>query len=560
MKVFDFMGRIFFLVLLAFSTKVWAQDQQGSPNDENSLSQENASLNQANGSQAENSTNSTSQGNVDSIDNQNINANSSALENGAELNTLQPVDNKAENLGFGENPMVIEDSELPSSSTKLSELPEANATGTNSMKGPANPGNVSDQAAVQNPAANQMPGPQTTDVGSQAPNAVPSPDSSMGSLEPLVTNEFTGAPPFPGNIKALSEGEVPDFYKVEPGDTLTDVCDQLLDESGYWPKLWSFNSEIKNPHYIWPGMNLKFYSGDEANPPYLQISNADSMVPTNSAGISMASLVDSPFQIAPLPQKKVEQGFEIDPDSVIDVLDVTTDSSDIDYFGSPFVPTEMQVNIPAFIFEDTQSALGTVFTGVDANINAGVGNQVIVEDEDGLSPGTIYSVIRYSGKVSTFSGSGSVGYRYEYAGKISMQNKMNDDDYYLATVIESDRGIQPGDIIVPYIANRRSVPISDQFVRGSDASGEVVGFDFEESQIGAAGNFVFIAGIQSSPGSLVNLYRNTFGFASTGEHSNLVNLQHAATAKILDVKADIATAYIVSSKDAIALGDRASSR
>lgn len=559
MKVSYRMGRMLLPAFLGFSHQVLAQNQEGSSNQENTFSEQNASQNQANGSQTENSTNSASQDNGESLDSQNINANSSALENGAEMNALQPADNKAENLGFGENPMVIDDAELPSSSTKLSELPEANAAGSNPMIDPTKPSNIVDQGALQNPATSQ-PGGQVPDVGSQVANAVPPSTSSMDLLEPLVTNEFTGAPPFPGNIKALSEGEAPEFYKVEPGDTLTDVCDQLLDEPGYWPKLWSFNSEIKNPHYIWPGMNLKFYSGDEANPPYLQISNADSMVPTNKDGLSMASLVDSPFQIAPLPQKKVEQGFEIDPDSVIDVLDVTTDSSDIDYFGSPFVPTEMQVNIPAFIFEDTQSALGTVFTGAEANINSGVGNQVVIEDEDGLNPGTIYSVIRYSGKVSAFSGSGTVGYRYEYAGKIAMQNKMNDDDYYLATVIESDRGIQPGDIIVPYIANRRTVPISDQFVKGSDASGEVVGFDFEESQIGATGNFVFIAGINTSPGTLINLYRNTFGFASTREHTDLVNLQHAAIAKVLDVKADVATAYIVSSKDAVALGDRASSR
>ncbi len=560
MKVCYRMGRMLLLAFWAFSHQVLAQNQQGASNQENAVSKQNAKHNKAHGSQPANSANSTSRGDSESLDNQNINANSSSLENGAEVNALQPAENKAENLGFGENPMAIDEAELPSSSPKLSDLPETNSIPSSRKSNPSQPSNIVDQASVQSPATNQVPVSEVPEVGSQAASAVSMSAPSMDSLEPLVTNEFTGAPPFPGNLKAFGEGEAPDFYKVEPGDTLTDVCDQLLDEPGYWPKLWSYNSEIKNPHYIWPGMNLKFYSGDEANPPYLQISNADSMLPTNSGGLSMASLVDAPFQIAPLPQKKVEQGFEIDPDSVIDVLDVTTDSSDIDYFGSPFIPTEMQVNIPAFIFEDTQSALGKVFTGVEANINSGVGTQVVIENEDGLNPGTIYSVIRYSGKVSAFSGSGTVGHRYEYAGKIAMQNKMNDDDYYLATVIEADRGIQPGDIIVPYIANRRSIPISDQFVKGNDASGEVVGFDYEESQIGATGNFVFIAGIKSSPGALVNLYRNTFGFASTGEHSDLVNLQHAATAKILDVKDDIATAYIVSSRDAVALGDRASSR
>ena len=42
----------------------------------------------------------------------------------------------------------------------------------------------------------------------------------------------------PGTLRVLSEEEAPEEYIVEPGDTLFDICDQLLDEGSYWPKLW----------------------------------------------------------------------------------------------------------------------------------------------------------------------------------------------------------------------------------------------------------------------------------------------------------------------------------
>ena len=88
-------------------------------------------------------------------------------------------------------------------------------------------------------------------------------------------NEFAGAPPIPGTMRAMAEGEAPEEYQVEPGDNLYDICDQLLDEAGYWPKLWALNPDIKNPHFIFPNMRLRFYAGDDETPPYLQVVSED---------------------------------------------------------------------------------------------------------------------------------------------------------------------------------------------------------------------------------------------------------------------------------------------
>ncbi len=57
----------------------------------------------------------------------------------------------------------------------------------------------------------------------------------------------------------------PDTYTVRPGDTLWDLSGRFLNNPWYWPKVWSFNPDITNPHWIEPGNVLKFYpSQDEA--------------------------------------------------------------------------------------------------------------------------------------------------------------------------------------------------------------------------------------------------------------------------------------------------------
>jgi hypothetical protein len=55
-------------------------------------------------------------------------------------------------------------------------------------------------------------------------------------------------------------------YTVKPGDTLWDLSGRFLNNPWYWPKVWSYNPEISNPHYIYPGNQLRFYPGAEEGP------------------------------------------------------------------------------------------------------------------------------------------------------------------------------------------------------------------------------------------------------------------------------------------------------
>ena len=49
----------------------------------------------------------------------------------------------------------------------------------------------------------------------------------------------------------------PETYVVKKGDTLWDLSGRYLDSPWYWPKLWSYNPQIENPHWIYPGNELR---------------------------------------------------------------------------------------------------------------------------------------------------------------------------------------------------------------------------------------------------------------------------------------------------------------
>jgi hypothetical protein len=50
----------------------------------------------------------------------------------------------------------------------------------------------------------------------------------------------------------------PNQYTVVQGDTLWDISGKFLNHPTQWPQLWSYNSQIKNPHLIYPGDTVYF--------------------------------------------------------------------------------------------------------------------------------------------------------------------------------------------------------------------------------------------------------------------------------------------------------------
>ena len=66
------------------------------------------------------------------------------------------------------------------------------------------------------------------------------------------------------------KSSAPQTYVVKKGDTLWDIAGMYLDQPWQWPELWRNNTQITNPHLIYPGDELRLRF-DEQGEPVLEI-------------------------------------------------------------------------------------------------------------------------------------------------------------------------------------------------------------------------------------------------------------------------------------------------
>lgn len=69
---------------------------------------------------------------------------------------------------------------------------------------------------------------------------------------------FVGRPTYSGT-------EVPGTHTVRRGDTLWGLCDFYFQNPYQWPRLWSYNPQLKNPHWIYPGDQVNLKEGGGAS-------------------------------------------------------------------------------------------------------------------------------------------------------------------------------------------------------------------------------------------------------------------------------------------------------
>jgi len=68
-----------------------------------------------------------------------------------------------------------------------------------------------------------------------------------------------------------AKGGTPEYYVVAPGDTLWEIAQAFLGNPYYWPRLWSINDYITNPHWIYPGNRIVFRMGSLIEPPSVEL-------------------------------------------------------------------------------------------------------------------------------------------------------------------------------------------------------------------------------------------------------------------------------------------------
>lgn len=69
-------------------------------------------------------------------------------------------------------------------------------------------------------------------------------------------------------------GAVPEFHVVKKGDTLWDISQTYFANPWEWPRVWSLNPQVENPHWIYPGDQLRTARVSGATPQGLRDDNS----------------------------------------------------------------------------------------------------------------------------------------------------------------------------------------------------------------------------------------------------------------------------------------------
>lgn len=108
------------------------------------------------------------------------------------------------------------------------------------------------------------------------------------------------------DVIKLKDG-APQIYTVKPGDTLWDISNLFLDKPWYWPQIWRTNTQIINPHLIFPGDELRL-SINSAGEPMIDLVRS-TQKPYIVRSPTAKQILKSNRPIAVLPWHEIEPYF-----------------------------------------------------------------------------------------------------------------------------------------------------------------------------------------------------------------------------------------------------------
>ena len=125
----------------------------------------------------------------------------------------------------------------------------------------------------------------------------------------------------------------------------------------YWPKLWALNPHVTNPHWIYPGTEIRFYPTRESGAPYLEIVPESDILPPSIATVESDDLF-----------KDEISGLEISEEDELNILspdEIESGGSDLFMFaGKKFSRNSLRYLLMGFVAEDSPNIRGEIAFGL----------------------------------------------------------------------------------------------------------------------------------------------------------------------------------------------------
>jgi hypothetical protein len=188
------------------------------------------------------------------------------------------------------------------------------------------------------------------------------------------------------------------YHTVVKGDTLWDITEEFFKDPFKWPSLWKKNSQIKNPHLIFPG-------------DVIRITSDGFEVVLRGLPIQKLSLEEEEVPTLPL----------VTLDKEVAVIDpVPTPEPEVVNIGSP------QIARSGFISKDALKASGVVVRAKDKKVMMYRDDDIILSFEDGedINNGDRFVIFTLGEKVRHPITRKHVGYVVDNQGSVKITSSI----------------------------------------------------------------------------------------------------------------------------------------
>ncbi|MFN0252256.1 MAG: LysM peptidoglycan-binding domain-containing protein [Kofleriaceae bacterium] len=284
--------------------------------------------------------------------------------------------------------------------------------------------------------------------GATSPNViVVGPDgkvSSSNMQEPAENGYYvSGGQTMLPTVESIEShaGPIPELHVVRTGDTLWDISSYYFANAWEWPKVWSYNPQITNPHWIYPG----------------------DLVRLLPRGMFVSNVPDSdPEQVQPVKP----------PDEL----------------PAPARRTGVGIRQTAFVEKKDLDQSIVIDGSVDEKVLLGDGDSVYLSYPEGKPPavGKRYSIYIPGAQVA--HGSNTFGAYVKVIGTVEVVS-VKENKRARGVIVQANQEIERGAKVGPLAKQFRNVPPVTPKV---DAQGQIIGLLTREQLIGD-GEIVFVA-------------------------------------------------------------------
>jgi LysM repeat protein len=309
------------------------------------------------------------------------------------------------------------------------------------------------------------------------------------------------------------------IYVIRQGDTLWGLSDRFIKDPRYWPDMWSKNSQITNPHVIYPGQKVRVF----------------------------------PDRLEFLPK---EENGELKKDAIATASGATVITTD----NLAEVANERTYSVrgsEGFILESGTRPTGTIIS-LNNNRNIAGDDDIVYTDigkERRVKGGDKFTVFRKDGTVSHPVSNEILGTKITPLGTIQLTDL--EEKTSRAIISKTNQEITPGSFLLPAREDkRREIPLK-MSVR--ELKGYVVD-SYSGSSIIVSGDIIYIdlgSAHGAEPGNMLYVVRDvTIDVSSTSGYTEKLPQELLGAIVILETGKKTATALVVKSIDAIYKGDR----